>query len=241
MARSTTLLSPQQHPPQPPVPFSDFQLSFDPELSGFFPDPPSIPPSSDLFSPAEASDIFVFLDNFNWEFDLNLPLHNSNSPQALSPQEYIYTNVASSSPDSSEPTIDAGDEAGPSGSSQRTSSAHRTVRRKHSPSLQPKSLLTSSQKRTNHILSEQKRRNAIREGYAKLTALLAPAGAPPGMGMPTRGRPKGSGSNQKGQSAKGKSGVLLRAVEYVRWLEAGRDALAIEVQRLEAAAGLVTT
>jgi hypothetical protein len=85
-------------------------------------------------------------------------------------------------------------------------------------------------------MSEQKRRNAIRDGYAQLITLLAPAGAP-GIDMPTRGRPKGSGSHGKGQT-KGKSGVLFRAVEYCRWLEEGRDALRAEVLRVEAAVGI---
>jgi hypothetical protein len=96
----------------------------------------------------------------------------------------------------------------------------------------PKQLLSSPQKRLNHIMSEQKRRNAIRDGYAQLIALLAPAGTDPGLGMPTRGRPKGSGGNGNGQS-KGKSGVLFRAVEYVKWLEEGTEALRQEVARLE--------
>jgi hypothetical protein len=55
--------------------------------------------------------------------------------------------------------------------------------------------------------------------------------------MPTRGRPKGSSSHGKGKT-KGKSGVLFRAVEYVKWLEEGRDALLEEVLRAEAAAGI---
>lgn len=88
-------------------------------------------------------------------------------------------------------------------------------------------------------MSEQKRRNAIREGYAQLTTLIAPAGAPPGTGMPTRGRPKGSGARGKGRPGAGKSGVLLRAVEYIRWLEEGQDALRTEVLRIEAAAGML--
>jgi len=87
-------------------------------------------------------------------------------------------------------------------------------------------------------MSEQKRRNAIRDGYAQLIALLAPAGSPPGLGMPTRGRPKGSGSRGKG-CGKGKSGVLFRAVEYIRWLEEGRSALKREVLKVEAAAGIL--
>jgi len=100
----------------------------------------------------------------------------------------------------------------------------------------PKPLLSTPQKRLNHIMSEQKRRNAIRDGYAQLIALLAPSGSAPGIGMPTRGRPKGSGRRGKGQS-KGKSGVLFRAVEYCRWLEDGRDRLLEEIARVEAAAG----
>jgi len=100
-----------------------------------------------------------------------------------------------------------------------------------------KPLLSTPQKRLNHIMSEQKRRNAIRDGYAQLIALLAPAGSAPGIGMPQRGRPKGSGSRGKGQS-KGKSGVLFRAVEYIRWLEEGRDAMRDEVMRVETAAGI---
>ncbi|KAI0073944.1 hypothetical protein K474DRAFT_1560347, partial [Panus rudis PR-1116 ss-1] len=108
---------------------------------------------------------------------------------------------------------------------------------------QAKPLLSTPQKRLNHIMSEQKRRNAIRDGYVQLTALLAPAGAPPGAGMPTRGRPKGSSSRNngrggKGATFKGKSGILFRAVEYVQWLEEGRNALLAEVMKAEAAAGI---
>jgi len=87
-------------------------------------------------------------------------------------------------------------------------------------------------------MSEQKRRNAIRDGYAQLINLLAPAGTAPGIGMPTRGRPKGSGSRGKGKT-KGKSGVLFRAVEYVKWLEEGKNALLQEVLRAETAAGIM--
>ncbi|KAJ6486095.1 hypothetical protein C8R47DRAFT_1216717 [Mycena vitilis] len=101
-----------------------------------------------------------------------------------------------------------------------------------------KPLLSTPQKRLNHIMSEQKRRNAIRDGYAQLIALLAAPGSAPGLGMPQRGRPKGSGARDKGGSAKGKSGVLFRAVEYIQWLEEGRDALREEVLRVEKAAGI---
>ncbi|KIJ26231.1 hypothetical protein M422DRAFT_91001, partial [Sphaerobolus stellatus SS14] len=99
-----------------------------------------------------------------------------------------------------------------------------------------KPLLSSPQKRLNHILSEQKRRNAICDGYVTLTTMLAPAGAPIGSGIPTRGRPKGSGRQGNG-GAKVKSGVLFRAVEYCRWLEEGVEALRVEVERVEILAG----
>ncbi|PCH34062.1 hypothetical protein WOLCODRAFT_62748, partial [Wolfiporia cocos MD-104 SS10] len=111
--------------------------------------------------------------------------------------------------------------------------------RSTSPPPEPgkqKALLSTPQKRLNHIMSEQKRRNAIRDGYLQLTTLLAPAGAPIGSGMPTRGRPKGSGG--RGRGSKGKSGILFKAKEYIRFLEEGRDALADEVEKLEAAAGI---
>ena len=128
----------------------------------------------------------------------------------------------------------------PPPSNHMSSSLSTTSTSTDSTSVPPraKPLLTDPQKRMNHIMSEQKRRNAIREGYAQLTSLIAPAGAPPGTGMPTRGRPKGSGARGKGRPGAGKSGVLLRAVEYVKWLEEGRDALLEEVERLEAVAGI---
>jgi hypothetical protein len=113
-----------------------------------------------------------------------------------------------------------------------------------SQSRPPKPLLSTPQKRLNHILSEQKRRNAIRDGYAKLITLLAPAcgtGAAP-LAMPSRGRPKGSGGGGKNSAAsgggKGKSGVLFRAVEYIRWLEENTKALEVEVDRAEMLAGV---
>jgi len=115
------------------------------------------------------------------------------------------------------------------------------------PLSRTKPLLSTPQKRLNHIMSEQKRRNAIRDGYAQLITLLAPEGSGPGLVMPTRGRPKGSGTKGKqakgseSEGAKGKSGVLFRAVEYCQWLEEGRNALKEEVERAEAAAGILSS
>ncbi|KAJ7110334.1 hypothetical protein C8R43DRAFT_936204 [Mycena crocata] len=120
---------------------------------------------------------------------------------------------------------------------QSTGSAGNSATAPTPPAARTKPLLSTPQKRLNHIMSEQKRRNAIRDGYAQLISLLSPAGSGGGLGMPQRGRPKGSGSRSKGQS-KGKSGVLFRAVEYIRWLEEGREAMRDEVMRVEAAAGI---
>ncbi len=250
-------------------PYNDFEFAFDPSLSSIFPNPPPLPPSADLFSPAETTDLIGFLDafgDFNWDHSHNDYSHlqnNGSAPytnphlniapdpsarqkrpravrhhstlnadrgrsvsQARSTPSGISTPVVSSPfPTTAfvEPLVV------PSPSSSSASSMHMTGR--------TKPLLSTPQKRLNHIMSEQKRRNSIRDGYAQLITLLSPAGSAHGINMPTRGRPKGSGSRGKGQS-KGKSGVLFRAVEYCRWLEEGRDALRDEVARVEAAAGV---
>lgn len=110
-----------------------------------------------------------------------------------------------------------------------------------SPSQQPQSLtnsrtskplLSTPQKRLNHIMSEQKRRNTIRDGYATLEILLAPDGQPITQSTLTRGRPRAGRGRGRG---KGKSGVLFRAVEYCKWMEESMDGLGEEVARLEAA------
>ena len=258
---------------EPPVPFADFEFSFDPSLSNLFPNPPPLPSSADLFSPAETTDLLGFLDNFgDWEF--NSTGNDYITPPSLSFDYTVPTSLApysnphlNTAPDPStsnrqRPSTRSGSSRGslhtsklPDDSNthfeqQRPASQARSPtsesppsnagsesRRSTSAAPRIKPLLSTPQKRLNHIMSEQKRRNAIRDGYAQLIALLAPAGSAPGLGMPTRGRPKGSGSRGKGQS-KGKSGVLFRAVEYCRWLEEGRDALRDEVLRLETTAGI---
>lgn len=245
-------------PLQPPVPFSDFEFAFDPSLSNLFPNPPPLPSSADLFSAAETTDLLGFLDNFS-DFSWDVGGEGFVNPESLSYEHSVASTLApysnphlNTAPEGSTSTrprastrsgssrgaqegIKVGDAVSPVfGSMDETtpSSSSTTM-----TATRAKSLLSTPQKRLNHIMSEQKRRNAIRDGYAQLIALLAPAGTAPGIGMPTRGRPKGSGSRGKGQS-KGKSGVLFRAVEYCRWLEEGRDALRDEVGRVEAAAGI---
>ena len=276
--------------------FSDFDFTFDPSLSNIFPTPPPLPPSADLFSPAETTDLLGFLDafgDFNWgdfqtvdpNANAELPSYNeyvhaqqSNGCIAPYSNPHLHTAPEPSTRPKSNSALGAtrstrrnsaladdrqvsqarstrstaaaaSDRSSPIGSSpfptalpppvllsSSSSSASSSAHHTQYP-VRSKPLLSTPQKRLNHIMSEQKRRNAIRDGYAQLISLLSPAGSAPGIGMPTRGRPKGSGSRGKGQS-KGKSGVLFRAVEYCRWLEEGRDALREEVLRLEAAAGI---
>ncbi|KAJ7103029.1 hypothetical protein B0H15DRAFT_810659 [Mycena belliarum] len=257
-------------PPPPRPDYPDFNFDFDPAL---FPNPPPLPASADLFSAAETTDLFGFLDNFNdfgWEPEQQQQQRQQQS--AYTSPRAPYTN----------PHLNTAPEPSTSGRPRRSTRSAcvrappppplpQQQQREHSPrrnsetpsnasesssslandqptgdgsaaaaaaaAARAKPLLSTPQKRLNHIMSEQKRRNAIRDGYAQLIALLAPAGSVPGLGMPQRGRPKGSGSRGKGQT-KGKSGVLFRAVEYIQWLEEGRDALRDEVYRVEAAAGI---
>ena len=224
----------------PPVPFADFEFNFDPVLHNLFPSPPPLPPAADLFTQSETTDILGFLDNFNWEFDeseqatvvtedritsiapantINLNSHLLNNVNPLS-----HTPLIPQPP----PTVNATVTSPVVTKKNGTSTGKVTTSR-------PKGQLSAPQKRLNHIMSEQKRRNAIRDGYVQLTALLAPAGAPPGTGMPTRGRPKGSGNRGKGK-CQGKSGILFRAVDYCRFMEENIQALRDEVARVEAAA-----
>lgn len=105
-----------------------------------------------------------------------------------------------------------------------------------------KPVLTTPEKRVRHILSEQRRRNTIRDGYTQLTTMLAPhpsaTSRPNGNNAKGKGRsgnaarPKGARGRTKG---KGKSGVLFRAVEYVIWLEEGVEDLMAEAEKLQAA------
>ncbi|KAF9469548.1 hypothetical protein BDZ94DRAFT_6250 [Collybia nuda] len=267
-----------QPPLQPPVPFSDFEFTFDPALSNLFPNPPPLPSSADLFSSAETVDLLGFLDgfgDFNWDNPVQELAYPEYVPNTHAPYSNPHLNTAPEPSTStrtkqstraaaaaSRATIHAPpplDEhhmdhdaregsqtrSTPSDTSSSRSSANNPARSASASGgsdpaptgPRSKPLLSTPQKRLNHIMSEQKRRNAIRDGYAQLISLLAPAGSAHGIGMPTRGRPKGSGLRGKGQT-KGKSGVLFRAVEYCRWLEEGRDALREEVLRVEGAAGI---
>ena len=243
----------------PPGPFDDF-AGFDPSMTHLFPSPPPLPSSADLFSASETTDLLGFLDNFTW--DVESEVQNGLNPQPdgqplpidPTPPAPITLQTALarsfSQQEQRSPDKDAASPPQPEGGrptrtqrrSSNASSASTQVSNEGS-SARPKPLLSTPQKRLNHIMSEQKRRNAIRDGYVQLTTLLSPAGAPPGAGMPTRGRPKGSGTRGSGRGRgtagfKGKSGILFRAVEYIQWLEEGQNALQEEVHKAEAAAGI---
>ncbi|KZT74925.1 hypothetical protein DAEQUDRAFT_807209 [Daedalea quercina L-15889] len=264
-------MSPHEPPPPPPPgAFDDLQFFNPAAAASFFPSPPPLPSSAELFSPSETTDLLGFLENFTFDFDLDLgqtgpalsgpsfdgppehafpphqfdnaplpdprglglippplpppPLGSQHIDPALNERPPHYPHPSIHAPQPSAPSEHSPSEPEPRASSSASPSSSR-----------PKALLSTPQKRLNHILSEQKRRNAIRDGYMQLTTLLAPAGAPPGAGMPTRGRPKGSGS--RGRGSKGKSGILFKAKEYIQFLEEGRDALLAEVLKVEAAAG----
>ncbi|KAK0500656.1 hypothetical protein EDD18DRAFT_1459388 [Armillaria luteobubalina] len=190
----------------------EFEFTFD--HAHLLPTPPPLPPSADLFSPAETTDLLGFLDNFT-AWDTAAQFDPSFLDNMMPYPPTVPTHVHPMPPPAPPPSAPP---AAP-------------------PAPRAKPLLSTPQKRLNHIMSEQKRRNAIRDGYAQLIALLAPEGSEPTIPMPSRGRPKGSGA-RGGAKGKGKSGVLFRAVEYVQWLEEGRDALKDEVARVEAAAGV---
>ncbi|KAI0784923.1 hypothetical protein C8Q75DRAFT_809476 [Abortiporus biennis] len=252
---------------QPPVPFDDFTFAFDPALHNLFPSPPPLPSSADLFSPSETNNLLGFLDNFSWDVETEVQNGADNSPAASNlPQDgpvpslpasqhlvshllqhdgkqSLHDLVLASQRNAARNNIPPPTEPSSSSSSPTPSLPTPGASSAALAAAKQKPLLSTPQKRLNHIMSEQKRRNAIRDGYMQLTSLLAPAGAPPGAGMPTRGRPKGSGSRggrgKEGVVAfKGKSGILFRAVEYIKWLEEGRDALLGEVMKTEAAAGI---
>jgi len=110
--------------------------------------------------------------------------------------------------------------------------------------------LTEAEKRTNHILSEQRRRNQIKVGFASLVELIAAGEDVSGITVrdsakvdesAAGGKKKGSnagagrGRGRKGDVGGGasKSVVLQKAARYVSWLEKGNDEIEAEVRRVE--------
>jgi hypothetical protein len=255
---SAAMDAPIYHP-QPSAYLAPQSFGFSYEAPNISPPPPL--QNADLFSASEETELLGFFDSINFDFETEhfqpqqphqphqqLQQHYSLSSAAHSEMSAsnLYMPMPLSLDTSSIPTTHAPYDMSSSSSNLAIrSSPHGRVARTASisPMQTPtdggesKPLLSTPQKRLNHIMSEQKRRNAIREGYAQLIGLLAPAGSQCAIAMPSRGRPKGSGNRNKNKT-QGKSGVLFRAVEYIQFLEQGRDALREEVERLENMAGI---
>ncbi|CAE6454753.1 unnamed protein product [Rhizoctonia solani] len=217
-----------------------------------------------LLSSAEESNIFGFLDAFDWDLDesvgAGMPAFDSsaipvnvNVDVAAGPESAMdvdpFYGRQSVHPFQSPPPP-------PPPMSLRTSPDDGgLLSNAPTPTPRtPKPLLSQPQKRLNHIMSEQKRRNAIKEGYETLAMLLSPgdvslklaelaspekkaqaAAMASEFGYTGRpGRARGSGKNGKAKKmGKGKSGMLFRAVEFCKWLQQDVEALRAEVERLE--------
>ncbi|KAI8821499.1 uncharacterized protein EV422DRAFT_44905 [Fimicolochytrium jonesii] len=81
-------------------------------------------------------------------------------------------------------------------------------------------LLTEQEKRTNHILSEQKRRTLIRSGFKALADLIP-------------GTQSASASNSANAVGISKSVILHNAVGYIRHLEFGNRSLMMQLENLQ--------
>ncbi|CAE6423967.1 unnamed protein product [Rhizoctonia solani] len=222
-----------------------------------------------LLSSAEESNIFGFLDDFDWDLDesvgAGMPAFDSGTmPVAAGPETpqipmevdsyyaqrqsglHSYGAGAHHSPPPPPPPLQL--RTSPDDGLGLLSNTTPT------PTRTPKPLLSQPQKRLNHIMSEQKRRNAIKEGYETLALLLSPGDVSHKLaelaspekkaqaaimasefgytGRP--GRARGSGKNGKAKKmGKGKSGMLFRAVEFCKHLQQDVNALQAEVERLE--------
>ncbi|GAA5970634.1 hypothetical protein JCM11641_007378 [Rhodosporidiobolus odoratus] len=114
--------------------------------------------------------------------------------------------------------------------------------------------LSVTEKRSNHIASEQRRRTAIKNGFQDLVDLLGAGSGLSGIAVGVgddasagggRGGTRTGGKGKKGATARGrgrkgevatnasKSVVLGQAAQYVLWLERGNLALEGECERVE--------
>ncbi|KAK4057828.1 hypothetical protein OIO90_001047 [Microbotryomycetes sp. JL221] len=115
-----------------------------------------------------------------------------------------------------------------------------------------KTNLSENQKRSNHIQSEQKRRNAIKNGFKDLVDLLSSGEqasgivvAPPEFDpfsttttnskkrKKTKGTGRGRGRRGEVGAGASKSVVLEKATQYILWLERGNQGLDEEIERVE--------
>ncbi|KAH8930124.1 hypothetical protein BT69DRAFT_1255521 [Atractiella rhizophila] len=101
-------------------------------------------------------------------------------------------------------------------------------------------LLSESQRRSNHILSEQKRRNAIKIGFQELVDILNLMEEQSGISIKVlegggdegKGMKRGRGRKAEVGGGASKSLILEKAVDLVKWTEEGNRALRDEVERL---------
>lgn len=110
-----------------------------------------------------------------------------------------------------------GDDFTPSKSARRsrTRNPDSSPKSKKKPQAQKRDNLTEAQKRENHIHSEQKRRNLIRQGFEELCALVPEL--------------KAGGYS--------KSAVLIHAANYLDDLKKGNAQLRLYLQQLETGSG----
>ncbi|PLW34978.1 hypothetical protein PCANC_19767 [Puccinia coronata f. sp. avenae] len=119
-------------------------------------------------------------------------------------------------------------------------------------SVQPAPKRTSKPGKNTHIVSEQRRRNAIQGGFGSLVEILRTGEAQSGISIATpdlpshpsgqggsstshNKKPKTRGRGRRGEIETGasKSVVLERAAEFVQWMADGNCALIKEIQRVE--------
>ncbi|KAJ2845240.1 hypothetical protein IWW36_004863, partial [Coemansia brasiliensis] len=99
-------------------------------------------------------------------------------------------------------------------SAQRRASAANASKRRDSKKSQQRTVLTEEERRANHIASEQRRRNQIRQGYAELMSLVTT------LQDPTLGNHPGTA-----QSTPSKAVILTHAIQFIRSLEEGNQIL----------------
>jgi len=120
------------------------------------------------------------------------------------------------------------------------------------PSIRPAPKRTGKPAKITHIVSEQRRRNAIQGGFGSLVEILRAGEAQSGISIATpdlpshpagqggtsanhNKKPKTRGRGRRGEIETGasKSVVLERAAEFVQWMADGNCALMNEIQRVE--------
>ena len=94
--------------------------------------------------------------------------------------------------------------------------------------------------RASHQVSEQRRRQIVRTGFADLVRLVQQGEAVSGILISagaTKSRGRGRKSEIAGADGASKSTVLKQALRYLKWVETGNEALRQEIAQLEAKVG----